>query len=101
MSKALRSSRVRNQLVIKVSIIIVLLTCSLRVFAGCQQDAAAGWEVFSICEANFDSNGNYVNSTCNLGPPPEPSQSSINMCMAAPGVGGCSGSACTYGPLAD
>jgi len=47
-----------------------------------------------------DGNGNYVNSTCNTGPPPEASQTSMNMCMAAPSVGGCSGSACTWdGPL--
>ncbi len=101
MSKLFRSSRTRYQILIKGSIILVLLMCSLRVFAGCQQDAAAGWEIFSICEANFDSQGNYVNSTCKLGPPPEFNQTSVNMCMAAPGVGGCSGSACTYGPLAD
>ena len=93
------SSLARHPVLLKLSIIAILLTCSVRVLAGCHADAAAGWEIFSICEANFDSQGNYVNSTCNLGPPPEPGQSSVNMCMAAPSVGGCSGSACSYAPL--
>jgi hypothetical protein len=84
----------------KFSIILILLACSARVLAGCRADQAGGWEIYSICEANFDGNGNYVNSTCNMGPPPEASQTSMNMCMAAPSVGGCSGSACTWdGPL--
>jgi len=80
----------------KFSIILILLACSVRVLAGCSADQAAGWEIFSICEANFDGNGNYVNSTCNTGPPPEASQTSMNMCMSAASVGGCSGSACTW-----
>ena len=90
------TSLTQSRLLIKLSIIVILLTCSVRVLASCQSSAAGGWEIFSICEANFDSQGNYVNSSCNLGPPPEPSQSSVNMCMAAPSVGGCSGSACSY-----
>lgn len=89
-----RSSR--SQILIKVSIIAVLLTCSVQVFASCQSSESAGWEIFSICEANFDSKGNYVNSSCKLGPPPEMNQSSVNMCKPAPDVGGCSGSACSY-----
>src|SRR5919205_3267668 len=90
------SSLTGNHALAKLSIILILLTCSARVLAGCSGDQAAGWEIFSICEANFDGNGNYVNSTCNMGPPPEASQTSMNMCMAAPSAGGCSGSACTW-----
>jgi len=88
--------RSRNHALIKLLIIVVLLTCSVRVLANCQGSDSAGWEVFSICEANFDSEGNYVNSSCKLGPPPESSQTSVNMCKPAPDVGGCSGSACSY-----
>lgn len=96
-----RSSLTRN-IPIKLSIILVLLTCSVRVLAGCNASQAGGWEIFSICEANFDNNGNYVNSSCNIGPPPEPSQTSMNMCLPDPSVGGCSGSACTWdGSLAN
>lgn len=87
---------IRSHALIKLLIVGILLTCSVRVLASCQGSASEGWEVFSICEANFDSQGNYVNSSCNLGPPPEPSQSSVNMCKPAPDVGGCSGSACSY-----
>ena len=90
------SSRNRRQVLIKLSITLLLLTCSVKVLAGCSQDQAGGWELFSICQANFDSNGNYIGSDCDMSPPPEPSQISIPMCKPAPGVGGCSGSACTY-----
>lgn len=81
---------------IKLLIVGILLTCSVRVLASCQGSESEGWEIFSICEATFDSQGNYVSSRCNLGPAPEPSQTSVNMCKAAPEVGGCSGSACSY-----
>ena len=94
------SSRSGCHALIKISIIIILLTCSVRVLAGCRADQSGGWEIFSICEPNFDEEGNYVNSTCNIGPPPSPGQTSMNMCKPAPEVGGCSGSACTWdGPL--
>lgn len=86
----------RSHALIKLLIIVILLTCSVRVLAGCQGSESEGWEIFSICEATFDSHGNYVNSRCNLGPAPEPGQTSVNMCKAAPEVGGCSGSACSY-----
>ena len=96
------SVQFQYKLLVKLFTVVVLLTCSIRVLAGCQDAQAGGWEIFSICEANFDSGGNYVNSSCNLGPPPGAGQSSMNMCMAAPSVGGCSGSACTWdGPLND
>ena len=90
------SGRSRNHVLIKLSVIVILLACSVRVLANCQGSESAGWEIFSICEANFDSQGTYVNSSCKLGPPPEMSQTSVNMCKPAPDVGGCSGSACSY-----
>src|SRR6185503_3775664 len=90
------SSRNGSHALIKISIILILLTCSVKVLAGCKADQSGGWEIFSICEANFDEQGNYINSTCNMGPPPSSTQTSINMCKSAPEVGGCSGSACTW-----
>jgi hypothetical protein len=86
---------------IKLSVLLVLLTCSVQVFASCQSLEAGGWEVFSICGANFDSQGNYVDSTCRLGDPPEPGQTSFNACLGAPAVGGCSGTACAWDPFAN
>jgi hypothetical protein len=94
----LNLSRNGSHALIKISIILILLACSVRVLAGCRADQSGGWEIFSICEANFDEHGNYVNSTCNMGPPPSASQTSMNMCKSAPE--GCSGSACSWdGPL--
>lgn len=96
------SSLTRSHAFSKFSIILILLACSARVLAGCSADQSAGWEIFSLCEANFDGGGNYVNSSCHMGDPPGPGQTSMNMCLPAPSVGGCSGSACTWdGPLND
>jgi hypothetical protein len=92
------SSLTRTSLLIKVGLVAILLTCSLKVLAGCRADKAAGWEMFAICAANFDNNGNYVNSSCHDAPPAG-GESSLNTCMEN-GAGGCSGSACTWdGPL--
>ena len=90
------SSRTGSHGLIKLSIILILLTCSVKVLAGCSQAQAQGWEIFTICQAHFDGNGNYVGSFCDMGPPPSEGQTSIPMCRPAPEVGGCSGSACTY-----
>jgi len=90
------SSSTGTHVLIKFSIILILLTCSVKVWASCSQAHAQGWEIFSICEASFDGDGNYVGSYCNMGPPPSESQTSIPMCKQAPEVRGCSGSACTY-----
>jgi hypothetical protein len=96
------SSRGRTHLLIKVGVLVVLLTYSVKVLAGCRADKAAGWEMFSICAANFDSNGEYVNSTCHDAGPPTGTETTLNMCLGAPAVGGCSGSTCTWdGPLYD
>lgn len=96
------SSLNRRSLLIKLSIIAILLTCSVRALAGCNADQLAGWQIFSICQANFDGHGQYVNSSCSMGDPPSGGQTSMNMCMPAASVGGCSGSACTWdGPLND
>lgn len=96
------SSLSRSSVLIKLSVIAILLTCSVRALAGCSTDQQAGWEIFSICQANFDGHGQYVNSTCTIGDPPSGSQTSMNMCMPAASVGGCSGSACTWdAPLND
>jgi hypothetical protein len=91
-------SRSRPSLIIKVGVVGMLLTCSVKVLPGCRADKQAGWEIFAICAANFDNNGNYVNSSCHDAPPAG-GESSLNTCMED-GAGGCSGSACTWdGPL--
>jgi hypothetical protein len=90
----------QRNLVIKILIVLVLLGSSIQVLAGCRDAQAEGFSIFTICEANFNGQGQYVNSTCNMGPPPEASQTSMNMCMAQ--GAGCIGSACTWdGPLND
>lgn len=55
-----------------------------------------GFEVFSICGAIFDSQGNYVDSNCSLGDPPMPGQNYYTACLES--VNGCTGTACTYDP---
>jgi hypothetical protein len=102
MSQNLKLSFAHSKtLAIKVSILVLLLSCSVRVLAaGCRAAQSEGFEIFTICEANFDSQGQYVSSTCNMGPPPGESQTSMNMCMEQ--GPGCIGSACTWdGPLSD
>src|SRR5215208_5041728 len=92
----------RTPMLIKLAVVIVLLTCSMKVLAGCRADQAGGWSIFTICAANFDGNGQYVNSTCQDAGPPSGGESVLNMCMEAKSVGGCSGSLCTWdGPLSD
>ena len=80
----------------KLSLIAILLTASIEVMASCQNLEKQGFEVFAICGANFDENGNYVFSTCRQGDPPTPGQNTYNACQNA--VDGCTGTACTYDP---
>jgi hypothetical protein len=92
----------QTHVLIKVGVLAILLTCSVKVLAGCRADKAAGWEMFAICAANFDSTGQYVDSSCHDAGPPSGSESTLNMCMGAPAVGGCTGSLCTWdGPLSE
>jgi hypothetical protein len=44
------------------------------VLASCQNLENQGFEVFSVCGAIFDGQGNYVDSNCSLGDPPTPGQ---------------------------
>ena len=90
----------RTNVLIKVGLLVILLTCSMEILAGCRADQAGGWNVFTLCGANFDSQGNYVNSTCQDAGPPTGSETVFDMCMPAAAVGGCSGSLCVWdGPL--
>jgi hypothetical protein len=80
----------------KLSLIAILLTASIEVMASCQSLESQGFEIFSICAATFDSQGNYVDSNCALGDPPMPGQNYYNACLEA--AAGCTGTACTYDP---
>lgn len=80
----------------KLSVIAILLTASIEVIASCQNLEKSGFEIFSICGANFDGNGNYISSTCRDGDPPQYGQNTYNACQNA--VDGCTGTACTYDP---
>ena len=80
----------------KLSLVAVLLTASIEVMASCQNLEKQGFEIFSICGANFDANGNYVSSTCRAGDPPQYGQNTYNACKNA--ADGCTGTACTFDP---
>lgn len=92
-------SVLQKNFLIKITIVLVLLGSSIQVFAGgCRDAQGEGFSIFSICEATFNQQGEYVSSGCNLGPPPGVAQTSMNMCMEQ--GAGCIGSACTWdGPL--
>jgi hypothetical protein len=89
------SFRLRNVLA-KVSIIAILLTASIQVIASCQDLKNQGFEMYSLCGANFDSQGNYINSTCRLGDPPEPGHNGATACQNS--AEGCTGTTCQWDP---
>jgi hypothetical protein len=80
----------------KLSLIAILLTASTEVMASCQDLKVQGFEIFSICSAIFDGQGNYVDSNCSLGDPPTPGQNYYNACLES--VDGCTGTACSFDP---
>lgn len=89
-----------RKLVTKVSVLLLLLTSALRILGSdCSSSQAAGWDLWMICEANFDPQGQYVDSSCHLADPPSGGQTTANMCKEttfSDGTRGCSGSVCTW-----
>lgn len=80
----------------KLSLIAILLTASIEVMASCQNLEKQGFEVFSICAAIFDGQGNYVDSNCAPGDPPMPGHNNYTACLEA--VAGCTGTTCSFDP---
>jgi hypothetical protein len=88
-----------QKLVVKLSVLLMLLIFSAQVIANCQSDQAQGWNIWTICAANFDAQGEYTGSTCQNTEPPNIGQNSANMCMAvtlSDGRQGCTGSSCEF-----
>lgn len=94
-SPSLNTLRLRTVFA-KLSLIAILLVTSIEVMASCQNLNKHGFEVFSVCGAIFDGQGNYVDSNCSLADPPAFGQNSYNACLES--VDGCTGTACSFDP---
>lgn len=91
------SRRIRLRILLaKLSLVSILFTASIEVMASCQNLEKQGFETYSICGANFDSQGNYVSSTCRLGDPPEPGHNGATACQNS--AEGCTGTTCQWDP---
>lgn len=83
-------------LLAKLALVAILLTASIEVMASCQNLEKNGFEIYSLCGANFDGQGNYVSSTCRLGDPPEGGNNGATACKGV--AEGCTGTSCQWDP---
>jgi len=89
-----QSAKRRTVRFMKAIVLGILIVLARATFASCGSEAESGWRIGQICASWFDTNGNYVDSRCQLDEYENPFGNYHMECKPGIAPGTCSGSNC-------